>query len=277
MLPFENRTDIREAPEQLRQALVAELRHAALFEVVSPAPEMIPLEFSDVHESGRFRADLLVEMARLYNVDAVMFGTLTEYSPFRPIQVGAAIHIVSASESVTLLSLAGNWDSRIATVAEDARLFFGELSVPDVTLSDEFVLQSPSLFMKFVGHQMTHAVDWRRGPHQPVVLAAQPLPIDDPMADLAPLPARSGGPPTLMTPPVVPQLPGPPLPAPPANKEFLGTPPLDERSRQPEESDPALAPAAPETRKNELEQFPVPPERGLVPPPPPAPAGMDSF
>lgn len=173
LLPLSNETGIPFAEERIREALAAELRIAGLFEVITPPP-MIDLPHSaGIRSDGTFHESDLVTMARNFNADGVIFATVTDYRPYRPVRVGVNLHLVSTAEAITVASVDGLWDARDASVTQLALMSepgFAESAVPGSDIS----LYSPEAFHRFVGRQIAQALAGTlpMGPH--VIMANAP-------------------------------------------------------------------------------------------------------
>ncbi len=159
LLPMENRTFYAYASIEFRDVLVAEMRSAGLFEVVSLPEETTQSWYRSVHSQGRFQEDALVELAKQHQADAVVFSSLTDYHPYWPPRVGVKLHIVSTHEAVTLASIDGLWDAKNEPVALDAQNFYCQLSPKSTLIRPDTILYAPSYFQKFVAHQIVGALD----------------------------------------------------------------------------------------------------------------------
>ena len=56
---------------------------------------------------GTFPGPLLVDLARQFQADAVMFLCLYEFQPYAPPRVGVTVHLVSTREAITIASVDG--------------------------------------------------------------------------------------------------------------------------------------------------------------------------
>ena len=100
----------------------------------------------------------MVELAKQYQADAVVFSSLTDYHPYWPPRVGVKLHIVSTHEAVTLASIDGLWDAKNEPVALAAENFYCQLSPKSTLIRPDTILYAPSYFQKFVAHQIVGAL-----------------------------------------------------------------------------------------------------------------------
>ncbi len=151
LLPLVNETAYPRATEEVRQALAAELQQLGRFEVV-PAPPDVQARLShQVRDRGAFNEAVLIQLARQYRVEAVVLGTLTQYSPYAPPRLGLSLQVVSPGDAVVVASIDGLWDTTQTPVVNRVRAFYHQRPhVRDPSAAADLALESPYLFDRFV-------------------------------------------------------------------------------------------------------------------------------
>jgi hypothetical protein len=163
VLPIEYETKPA-AARRFRQALAAELQSAGLFEVVTPPEDACLPAPCHPPSSGRFDESFLAEMARVWQVDAVIYARLTAYDPYWPPRIGVTLHLVEVREATCLASVDGMWDARDAGTGAHAaaqqttQTAFASLGDPDL------VLLAPSYYEVYVACQVAGALAGKLDP-----------------------------------------------------------------------------------------------------------------
>lgn len=157
VLPAENQTRYPDAAEQFRANLANELRSAGLFEVVE-LPVYNRICPSTAGLQGTFPEQLLVDLAKQFQAEAVLFVNVNEYHPYSPPKLGATVHLVSTHEAIALASVDGMWDARDGALAAEAQGYYHQLSQNGSLPRRELVLHSPDLFQRFVARKIVAAL-----------------------------------------------------------------------------------------------------------------------
>jgi hypothetical protein len=98
-------------------------------------------------------------LAAEYQVDAVLFGTITHYHPYAPPRIGLSLRLISPADAAVIASIDGLWDAREKLVAEQARAFHAHIHHGERSLmGGDLVLESPHLFQRFVSHEAVNAL-----------------------------------------------------------------------------------------------------------------------
>ena len=160
LLPAETQTRYADEAERFRANLASELRATGLFEVVELPPYAFECPSTAVLH-GTFPEHLLVDLARRFQADALLFTNVTQYQPYAPPRIGAKVHLVSTKQAITLATVDGVWDARDESLACEARAFYAQISSAHSVPRCELVLQSPDLFQKFVARKIAGALAGR--------------------------------------------------------------------------------------------------------------------
>src|SRR4051812_38858806 len=158
LLPMSNETEFPYVEDEISDALATELRAAGLFEVVRAARETDEsCAASCCRSNGTFDERQLIDLAERYQVDGVIFGTVTNYNPYWPPRIGINLQLVGTHEAVTLASVDGLWDARDEHIAAQAQQFYFCRLTPKATVPDsDLMLHAPQYFQKFAAAQTVH-------------------------------------------------------------------------------------------------------------------------
>jgi hypothetical protein len=163
LVPLANETAFPQAPEQIRNALAAELQSIGQVEVVVPSCDGDACLSQIVHSCGAFDESAMLAAARAFHIDTVLVGTVTQFKPYAPQCVGLSLRLISPPAASIIASLDGLWDARDAQLAGIARGSSGPNCVapcaalkPDLNcaaLKSDLNLISPQQFQRFVCRQ----------------------------------------------------------------------------------------------------------------------------
>jgi nucleotide-binding universal stress UspA family protein len=156
VLPLTNETEYSHAAEEVRNALVTELQQLGRFEVI-PGPPGLTLPSRFIRENGQFNELGLIEIAREFHADAIIMGTLTQFSPYNPVRMGIVFQVVAPGDGVVVSSVDGMWDSANPWIDQRARAYYAKYTRRrDETLTANLALDSPRLYQRFVCFEAAH-------------------------------------------------------------------------------------------------------------------------
>ncbi len=155
MLIPKMRNNSFEVQTKFADAVHRQLTEKGIFEVVVKAG------FCDVDmdaiRSGTFDERQLLDIARRYTADGILFCEVTNFSAYEPLQLGSALTFVDMRESIVTLHTNGFWNTDDANVA---RKFLQD--VCRIHRCKKYAagvyLKSPSEFMSFVARDLTQFV-----------------------------------------------------------------------------------------------------------------------
>lgn len=130
--------------DQFAESLAVALREHGVFEAVVGAEVRCNL---NAIQSGHFDEQQLVNLAAMYNADAILYCDVISMSAYDPLQASVALSIVDARESVVLFCSDGNWNMRDPNTKNAFRNF---LQSGGYDYATESRLESPSDFMEYV-------------------------------------------------------------------------------------------------------------------------------
>jgi hypothetical protein len=166
VLPLANETNYSHAAEEVRNAFCTEMQQLGRIDCVPAPPDACAVLSQTIRSNGTFNELVLIDLARTYHADAIIMGTLTQYSPYNPVRMGLNLQVVSPGDGVVVASVAGIWDSASPWIAQRARDYYAQYCRRrDEPLTANLVLDSPRLYQRFVCFEAAHIlVDDIHGP-----------------------------------------------------------------------------------------------------------------
>lgn len=165
VLPFRNESGYTRAGEEARDAFVAELQRAGRFEVIpTPADDRAFLA-AEVRCSGRFDEAMILDLARDTSADVVVYGVVSNYSPYPRPRLGLVLQAVGPQEAKVVASVDGLWDSTDLAIADRAYVYYRQgvrehrpwirnhVIASDDSFAVDQALESPILFRRFVARE----------------------------------------------------------------------------------------------------------------------------
>lgn len=148
-----------QAPAHFAESLAAAMRAEGVCEVVSP-PQAQCNTTVDGILTGQFDERELIDLARTWHCDAVMFVRVNQFQGHTPLRASVTAALVDANESKVIFAVDGIWDvGDPETRAGFEHFVVNRLNdCPETALKIE--LQSPNNLFGFVAYQMTTA--WKQ-------------------------------------------------------------------------------------------------------------------
>lgn len=165
VLPFRNESQYTRAGEEMREAFVAELQRAGRFEVIPTAPDDRAYLAAVSRCGGRFDEVLLHDIACATSADVLVYGVVSNYSPYPRPRLGVVLQAVGPGEAKVVASVDGLWDTTDLSVAERVRVYYRQrcrerppwvrnaVIARDDSFADDLALDSPNLFRRFVARE----------------------------------------------------------------------------------------------------------------------------
>lgn len=162
VLPFRNESQYTRAGEEAREAFVAEMQKVGRFEVIPTAQDDRAYLAAVSRCGGRFDEALLFDIAKATSADVVVYGVVTNYSPYPRPRIGLVLQAVGPEEAKVVASVDGLWDTTDQAIAERIRLYYRQRAketppwvrnhkiASDDSFAGELALDSPNLFRRFV-------------------------------------------------------------------------------------------------------------------------------
>lgn len=156
LLPFtiESRRD--KVVDEVTEAFYIELQKSAKFDIIVPQGfQDILSQQKDIWNRGLIRPETLVEAKKRYKVEAIIFGTITQYQPYDPPILGIKIGMFSALSGNIMWSSDALFDSSEASVIKLVKSYHKEHYQRNQSLYDwKIILVSMKRYAQFAAHYM---------------------------------------------------------------------------------------------------------------------------
>jgi hypothetical protein len=166
VLPFLNESEYTRAGDEVRLAFTSEFQRLGRFEVMASPPDERALFAANIHRSGRFDEAEMLDLAKQTRADVVIFGSITQYSPYHPRpRLGLILQAVGPMQAKVVASVDGLWDTDDKRISDRLRTFYRQrpherlpfirnnVIASDDAFASELALESPALFQRFVCHE----------------------------------------------------------------------------------------------------------------------------
>jgi hypothetical protein len=150
--PFRGRGLAVEQAVALQRALHSELSQSTPFEIVQlEGADLAELEASDPHRRGWYRPRTIIGLSQRFQLDGILFGTVTQQRFFSPQMLSLQVDLVSAETGLVIWSGKVDLDASDARVQDGLRIYYGARE------DDEdwrVALLSPERFARFAAFQI---------------------------------------------------------------------------------------------------------------------------
>jgi hypothetical protein len=136
----------------LQHALHTELAQSTPFEIVLlDERDMAELETSDPYRRGSYQPRTIIGLSRRYNLDGILFGTVSQQRFFPPQLLSLEVDMVSAETGLVIWSGAVDLDGADQRVIDGLRVYYGNEEDQE---SWRVALLSPERFARFAAFQV---------------------------------------------------------------------------------------------------------------------------
>lgn len=156
LLPFTIESQRDKVVDEVTDAFYIEIQKSAKFEIVVPQGfQDILSQQNDIWNRGLIRSETIEEAKRRYKVDAILFGTITQYQPYEPPVLGIKIGMFSAVSGNIMWSSDAIFDSSDASVIKLVKTYYKEHYKRKQSLYDwKIILLSMKRYAQFVAYHM---------------------------------------------------------------------------------------------------------------------------
>ena len=161
LLPFEYNVDREAVIDEVTEAFSVELRKIGSFEVIVPTGNkttIIPEH--EIWVKGTVNLNTLLTLRKKYDVDAIIFGNITNYRPYEPMLLGVKVGMVSTDTGVVVWSADGVFDSNENEVAELVKQYFESTHQKSALYGWKLILLSMRRYSQFVANQITETLQY---------------------------------------------------------------------------------------------------------------------
>jgi len=156
LLPLTIESGRDKVVDDVTEAFFIELQRSARFDIVEAREfQDILSQQKDVWTRGLIRAETVVEAKKRYKVDAIIFGTITQYQPYEPPVLGIKIGMFSARTGNIMWSADAIFDSSQASVIKLLKSYHKKQYQRKQSLYDwNLILLSMKRYAQFVAYHM---------------------------------------------------------------------------------------------------------------------------
>ena len=155
VLPFTQEDGVQVDCQMVRDAFVAELQKLRRFEVV-PLP-MNAQEDDVLNKSlhhGRLSTDAMVRLCNRYTLDGVLVGSVTNWRPYQPPQLGMRTQLISVHSGATVWAIDAMYDTNDQATVSDLRHYTETSQNDDGNLHGwQINLLAPKKFTNYVAYR----------------------------------------------------------------------------------------------------------------------------
>jgi hypothetical protein len=156
LLPFTIESKRDKVTDEVTEAFSIELQRSAKFDIVEAQEfQDILSQQKDIWNRGLIRAETIVEAKKRYKVDAIIFGTITQYKPYEPPILGIKIGIFSTQSGNIMWSADAIFDSSQASVIKLLKSYHKKQYQRNQSLYDwNLILLSMKRYSQFVAYHI---------------------------------------------------------------------------------------------------------------------------
>jgi hypothetical protein len=160
LLPFTIESQRDKVVDEVTEAFNIELQKSSKFEIIVPQGfQDILSQQKDIWNRGLIRYETIEEAKRRYKVDAIIFGTITQYQPYEPPVLGIKIGMFSAVSGNIMWSSDAIFDSSEASVIKLVKTYYKEHYKRKQSLYGwKIILLSMKRYAQFAAHYMVDSL-----------------------------------------------------------------------------------------------------------------------
>jgi hypothetical protein len=144
---------------ELENGLAIELAPRASFEIVQlSAADLAEIPRADPYRRGWYAPSTLIEIALRFHVDAVLVGTVREWSLYAPQRMASQVELVSCETGMVAWSSTIELDARDARVQESIESWYTlEHDSHDAPGDEALASLSPAIFAHFATRELARS------------------------------------------------------------------------------------------------------------------------
>jgi hypothetical protein len=159
VVPFTGADLTPQRATELENSLALELAPRATFELVQLSnADLAEIPRAEPWRRGWYAAGTLLEIADRFKVDAILVGTVREWSVYTPQRIATQIELVSCETGMVAWSSAVELDARDERVRKAIEAWYAlELDSHDAPGDEALALLSPQQFARFAAREMARS------------------------------------------------------------------------------------------------------------------------
>jgi hypothetical protein len=156
LMPFRGEDISPDRARSLQQGFLAELTASTPFEVLMlDERDIEEVEISEPYRRGWYKPRTIIKVSKRYQLDALLFGTVTAERFYPPLSLGLQVDMVSAETGLVIWSSSIHIDAKDPVVVDGLRLFYGDRGPHREEDEDwRLSLLSPERFGRFAAYQV---------------------------------------------------------------------------------------------------------------------------
>ncbi|MFQ5962998.1 MAG: hypothetical protein ACE5KZ_01775 [Candidatus Scalinduaceae bacterium] len=156
LTPFTYETSREKVIKEVTEAFFVVLQKSVKFETVLPrAFRDITLQQNDLWDKGIVKAETIIEAKKIFKVDAIIFGTITQYNPYEPQVLGVKVSMFSTTSGRVIWSSDAIFDSSESSVVQLVKNYYKDNFQKKQSLFDwKMILLSTKRYAQFVAHNI---------------------------------------------------------------------------------------------------------------------------
>ncbi|MFC1809248.1 hypothetical protein ACFL3D_03920 [Candidatus Omnitrophota bacterium] len=154
VLPFIDYTNTQGVSREVTEIFTEELARFNESGVVHATAMLNYLHTNKIVITEHNIREVGLQIGRVFNVDAVVIGAVTEYDPYFPPKLGLSIEVLTVSDSETIFTTSETYDASFNFVREEIKRFAGTKKVKDSVYGDELIMQKMDLYIEFVSYDI---------------------------------------------------------------------------------------------------------------------------
>lgn len=159
LVPFTGEHLTREQSEQLQSAFFAEIGATTSYEMVSlDQYDLAEVPSSEPYRRGWYQPRTIIDLARRYNLDGLVIGTVTDQQFFPPQRLGLQIDLVASETGLVVWSSSVHLDAARAEVRKSLEAWSRSQLGDQVHQDWRLILISPRAFARFAAYQIGQTI-----------------------------------------------------------------------------------------------------------------------
>ena len=154
VVPFMNQTDHPEIGHLATEIFTSELARFQEVGVVHTETVNEYLKAQRIKIEQENIIDIAYQLGKVFDVEAVIIGAVTEYDPYFPPVLGLSLELISLRDQSTLLTFGETFDSNLNYVRVALKKYAGSREVSDSVYGREVALRKAESFVQFVSHEI---------------------------------------------------------------------------------------------------------------------------
>ncbi|MFT5284435.1 MAG: hypothetical protein ACI8TQ_000591 [Planctomycetota bacterium] len=153
LMPFQGSNVDLVRADELQLAFYSEFSRTTPFELVLlNGADLDEVQASDAHRRGWYHPTTIIEVARRYRLDAILFGTVVREQFFPPQELSTQVDMVAAETGLVIWSSVAHLSAGDERVQRGLKIYYD--AETEGQSAWELALVSPTRFARFAAYQI---------------------------------------------------------------------------------------------------------------------------